>query len=170
MLDLDPGPPAGLVDACRVAVRARSLLADVGLRSHPKTSGSKGVHLLVPLAPGATCAATKRLARDVARTLAADDPAGVLDRMARHLRPGRVFVDWSQNDPGKSLVAAYSPRRGGDVPGASLPVTWTEVEDATRTADPRPLRVTWSGVLHRLRTLGDVSAPALVRDQVLPVP
>ncbi len=168
VVDLDPGPPAGLVEACRVALRVRAVLDDAGLLGVPKTTGGKGLHVFVPLAPGATYDATKRWARDFARGLAADDPAGVTDVMARARRAGRVFVDWSQNDPGKSTVAPYSPRADGPRPAASIPVSWGEVEAVAGSGDPRALPRLLDEVVARLETVGDLAAALLGGTQALP--
>ncbi len=167
VVDLDPGPPAGLVDACRVALRVRSLLTDAGLVGVPKTTGGKGMHVFVPLAPGATYDETKRWARTLARRLTTDDAGGVVDVMTKAKRAGKVFVDWSQNDPGKSTIAPYSPRAGGVAPAASIPVTWEEVDAVAQTSDPRSLPVRLEQVFERLDRVGDLAAPLLILDQHL---
>ncbi len=170
VVDLDPGPPAGRVHACAVALRVRHLLADAGLVGVVKTSGGKGMHVVVPLAPGATYDVTKAWVRDLARTLTAEDPGGVIDVMTKARRPGRVFVDWSQNDPGKSTVAPYSLRAGGVRPTVSLPVTWAEVEAVVHAGDDRGLPAGIPDARARLDRLGDLAAPALRREQSLPPP
>ena len=166
VFDLDPGPPAGFAQASAVAVQVRAMLAEVGLRSWPKTSGAKGLHVHVPLDESATYRETKGFARAVAATLARDRPDRVVDRMARALRPGKVFVDWSQNDPGKSTVAPYS-LRGLRVPTVATPLTWDEVAAAATGREVRPA----SGpeeVRRRLERYGDLLAPALTVGQRLP--
>lgn len=129
VFDLDPGAPAGLAQACAVALRVRELLDRAGLAGRPKVSGGKGVHVHAPLPAPAAYAETKAFARGAARTLARQTPDAVVDAMPRQRRAGRVFVDWSQNDPGKSTVAPYS-LRGGPVPRVAAPVSWAEIEDA----------------------------------------
>ncbi len=168
VIDLDPGPPAGILDACRVALRVRELLDEAQLTGVPKTTGGKGMHVFVPLGPGATYDATKAWARALARTLAADDPAGVVDVMTRARRAGRVFVDWSQNDAGKSTVAPYSPRAGGAEPAASVPVTWREVEEAVRSGTARGLPRLLRDVPPRLAELGDLSVIPAGKTQMVP--
>ena len=166
VLDLDPGLPAGMLQACQVALLLRAELDARGLASYPKTSGGKGLHVFVPV-QDATYEATKGLARTLARTLAARSPDLVVDRMTKALRTGRVLVDWSQNDPGKSTVAAYSPR-AGPTPTVSTPVTWREVETAVQHRDPRPLVPDLTGVRRRLAEHGDLFAPVLAGGQRLP--
>ncbi|MDH6576139.1 non-homologous end-joining DNA ligase [Kitasatospora sp. MAP5-34] len=132
IIDLDPGPGTTLVDCCAVALLARRELRADGLTAWPKTSGGKGLHLLVPLRP-----APERVATDYARQLAARlraaHPELVVDRMDKSLRTGRVFVDWSQNSSAKTTAAPYS-LRAGPRPGVSAPLTWTEVA-ACRSPD-----------------------------------
>ena len=168
VLDLDPGPPAGLLQACRVALLLRAELDALGLASYPKSSGLKGLHVFVPV-EGATYDATKALARSLARLLAARHPDAVVDRMTRSLRTGRVLVDWSQNDPGKSTVAPYSPRAAA-VPTVSTPVTWREVEAAVAAGEPARLVATLTTVHRRLGEHGDLFAPVLAGGQRLTAP
>jgi bifunctional non-homologous end joining protein LigD len=169
VLDLDPGEPAGLVEACRVALDVRDLLAGIGLASLAKVSGRKGLHVQVPLAPGHTYDETKAVARALAGALARVQPDRVVDRMAKGLRRGRVFVDWSQNDAGKSTVAPYS-LRAGTVPTVALPVTWEEVHTAVATGDAAGLVFGPGDALARVEELGDLFAPLLAGDQRLTVP
>jgi bifunctional non-homologous end joining protein LigD len=160
VFDLDPGPPAGLVDCCEIALLIRALLEDVGLVSLVKTSGGKGLHIYVPFNGSATYDDTKALAHGIAQLLTRHHSDRVVDRMDRSLRAGKVFVDWSQNDPGKSTVVAYS-LRGLDVPTVSLPVTWEEVEEALAAGDPSRLAFGPAETLERVQDLGDLFAPTL---------
>jgi bifunctional non-homologous end joining protein LigD len=129
VLDLDPGPPASVVDACRVAIAARDVLVADGLRPVVKTSGSLGVHVVAPLVPGHTFAQTKAYARRLAERLAADPALDglVVARTDRALRAGRVLVDWIANDLVRSIAAPYSPR-AMPWPVVSTPLRWEEVE------------------------------------------
>lgn len=129
VLDLDPGAPADVVACCAVALRLRELLAEDGLTARAKTSGSAGLHLLVPVRAGGA-GATSTYAKGLARRLAAEQPERVVWQMTRALRPDKVFVDWSQNSPAKTTVAAYS-LRGKHSPTVSTPVTWDEVAACT---------------------------------------
>ncbi|MEV1290282.1 non-homologous end-joining DNA ligase [Micromonospora sp. NPDC049679] len=165
VFDLDPGDPAGFPQACAVAIDVRAMLADVGLRGWPKTSGLKGLHLHVPLDGSATYADTKPFARAVAATLSRAQPDRVVDRMTRALRAGKVFIDWSQNDPGKSTVAPYS-LRGGPAPTVATPITWDEV--ARAAGDGTNPVYGPEQVRRRLDEHGDLLAPLLTTAQRLP--
>ncbi|MDP8927213.1 MAG: ATP-dependent DNA ligase, partial [Actinomycetota bacterium] len=167
--DLDPGPPARLLDACRVGLELRSLLDQLGIASRPKTSGGKGLHVYVPLNAPHSYAQTKTFARAVAGLLARRAPEKVVDRMARRLRAGKVFVDWSQNDPTKTTVAAYS-LRARERPTASTPVTWEEIADALETSDAKRLSFEANDVAKRVEELGDPFRPVLDVEQRLPSP
>ncbi len=168
VFDLDPGPPATVVDCCRVAVRIRALLADLGLSAWAKTSGWSGLHVYVPVNGTARHDETKGFARAVARLLEQDDPQSVTSQMARAKRPGKVFVDWSQNDAGKSTVAPYS-LRGWEVPTASTPVSWEEVEGVASAGDPLALTFLAEEALRRAEA-GDLFAPVATVTQQLPPP
>ena len=166
VLDLDPGPPAGLAEACDVALLVRAELDALGLRSWPKWSGGKGLHVHVPVT-GASWEATKGCARGLARELTARHPDLVVDRMTKALRVGRVLVDWSQNDPGKSTVAPWSAR-GAQVPTVAAPVTWQQVEHAAASREVRGLVLRLDEVAARLGEHGDLFAPMLEQRQQLP--
>ncbi|HET6831739.1 MAG TPA: non-homologous end-joining DNA ligase, partial [Solirubrobacterales bacterium] len=137
--DLDPGEPATIVECCTVAVRIRALFAELGLESFPKTSGSKGMQVYVPLNGELTYEVTKPYARAVARALESAEPDLVTSQMTKALRPGKVFVDWSQNTRTKTTVAAYSLRARSH-PTASAPLHWDEVEGAAGSDEPAALR------------------------------
>jgi bifunctional non-homologous end joining protein LigD len=161
VFDLDPGPPADIRDAARAAITLRERLAVDRLRGFAKTSGSVGIHVYVPLNGTATFADAKAYARDVARTLAAKQPARIIDRNPRKLREGKVLVDWVQNDPSRSMIAPYS-LRGTMFPTVSMPVTWEEVERGA------PLMFTADEVLSRVDAHGDLFADVLTLRQSLP--
>ena len=161
VIDLDPGPPAGLLDCARVALDVRERLENDGLRPLVKVSGMLGIHVVVPLASadGLTdFASTKAYARRLASDLAREDPDRVTDRMTRNERPGRVYIDWVQNDASRSTVAAYSPR-AGQRPTVSMPVTWEELERAVTHRDPRRLVFGIGDVPERVAEIGDLFAP-----------
>ncbi len=113
VFDLDPGPPATLLDCLRLSLHLRDRLKKIGLKIFPKTSGGKGLHLYVPLNTATTFDQTKIFARAIADQLVADDPAHVTANMSKALRSGKIFVDWSQNDDHKTTVCAYSLREPG---------------------------------------------------------
>lgn len=163
--DLDPGPPAGLMEAAEVALLLRRVLEGVGLRSWVKTSGGKGVQVFAPLnTPGVSYAATKAFARAVARVLAEQLPDRVVATVTRRERAGKVLVDWGQNDRHKSIVAAWS-LRGRPAPTVSAPVDWDELEAASR---PDDLVFSPEEALERLDRDGDAFAPVLSEVQELP--
>ena len=166
VFDLDPGAPATLIDACRVALRLRELLDEVGLQSWPKTSGGVGMHVYVPLNTPGTYDATKTFAHATARLLEQDDPDSVVSAMAKDRRAGKVFIDWSQNDKGKSTIVPYS-LRGFPVPTVSTPVTWDEVVHAATSGDARDVTFLADDALRRSRS-ADLFAPVLTTRQRLP--
>jgi bifunctional non-homologous end joining protein LigD len=163
IFDLDPGPRAGILDCARVALRLRAVLADLRLQSFAKTSGSVGIHVLVPLNVPHSYAQTKAFARGIARQLAAED-ASVTDRVRRSDRADRVLVDWLANEMSRSAVAPYS-LRAMDYPTVSTPVRWEELEGASGACD---LWFLAPDVLARARADGDPLAPALTILQRLP--
>jgi bifunctional non-homologous end joining protein LigD len=165
--DLDPGPPADIVDCCRVGVRIRDLFGELGLDSFPKTSGSKGLQVYVPLNTKTTYDQTKPFARTVAQALERDEPELVVSRMKKDLRRGKVLVDWSQNDRAKTTVAVYS-LRAREHPTVSMPVGWDEVEAALESGNADDLRFEAAAVLERIAERGDLFAPVLELKQKLP--
>ncbi|MEX0665940.1 MAG: non-homologous end-joining DNA ligase [Acidimicrobiia bacterium] len=166
VLDLDPGPPAGVLDCCRVALDLRGLFDQLGLVSVVKTSGGKGLHLALPVR-GATADDTKTFARALGEVLASQDPKRVTVVMAREQRRGKVFVDWSQNDRHKTTVCAYS-LRARERPFVSAPISWDEVVSAFDADDPTGLDFDTASVLDRVSSLGDLYEPNLGADQELP--
>jgi bifunctional non-homologous end joining protein LigD len=132
VIDLDPGPPAGLPECFEVAQLVRDRLADDGLEAQPKTSGRKGMQLVAELPGDETADDISAYVKDVADELARRRPDLIVARMARQLRPGKVFIDWSQNNAFKTTVAPYSLRAGA-LPTVSAPLTWEEVGEGTLT-------------------------------------
>ncbi|HEX9400399.1 MAG TPA: non-homologous end-joining DNA ligase [Anaeromyxobacter sp.] len=165
--DLDPGPPADVVTCCEVALLLRRLLDRLGLEAFPKTSGSKGLQVYVPLDGTAAYDETKAFAHAVARLLERVHPALVVERMTKSLRGGKVFVDWSQNDRNKTTVCAYS-LRARSRPTVSTPLRWRDVERAARTRRPDGLVLEARDVLARVAAVGDLFAPVLSLRQRLP--
>jgi bifunctional non-homologous end joining protein LigD len=165
--DLDPGAPADILDCSRVALRLRELFEGLGLRSFPKTSGSKGLQVYVPLNSDVTYERTKPFAHAVAQALERAEPKLVVSRMAKKLRKGKVFVDWSQNDQHKTTVAVYS-LRAKERPTASTPVEWGEVAGALEREDPEALSFEAAEVIERIEKRGDLFAPVLELSQELP--
>jgi bifunctional non-homologous end joining protein LigD len=153
VLDLDPGPPATVVECCRVALLLREVLVADGLEPVAKTSGSKGMQVYAALRE-TSAEKTSAYAHELAKRLEAEHPDLVVSRMTKTLRPHKVFVDWSQNNAAKTTVAPYS-LRARPRPTVSTPVTWAEVESC-RAADD--LVFTAPDVLARLEQHGDLFA------------
>jgi bifunctional non-homologous end joining protein LigD len=166
--DLDPGPPATIVECAEVAVRLREAFEHLGLRSFPKTSGSKGMQVYVPLNTPATYDQTKPFARGLAQVLERRHPELVVSDMKKTLRTGKVLVDWSQNDEHKTTVNVYS-LRARDRPTASTPLHWDEVEAVIGTRDPEALAFTSDEVLARVAEHGDLFRPVVELEQELPL-
>jgi bifunctional non-homologous end joining protein LigD len=167
VFDLDPGPPAGLIACARVAIYLKILFDAVGLQSVVKTSGSKGLQVYVPLNSPVTYGQTKAFAQAVARLLEREHPREVVSTMSKAVRPGKVFIDWSQNDEHKTAVAVYS-LRARERPFVSTPVSWDEVEAAAATNNPEVLAFDAPAVLARVAERGDLFAPLLTVEQQLP--
>ena len=167
VFDLDPGPGTSVVECCEVALRARAVLDAVGLVGWCKTSGSKGLQLYVPLnVEGVTHARAADFALAVGQVLERQLPGRVTTVMAKDVRPGKVFVDWSQNAHHKTTIAPYSLRARPE-PTVSTPVTWDEVEACA--AGDAELVFRAADVLERVERLGDLFEPVLTTTQELPV-
>ena len=164
VFDLDPGPPADIIDCCNVAVALRDLLAADGLTAFPKTSGNKGAQLYVPIAPAADSQRTSAYAKRLGDTLAEAVPDLIVSVMDKRLRTGKVFIDWSQNNAAKTTVAPYS-LRGVTRPTVSTPLTWDEVEQATDAAE---LRFEAGDVVSRVQEHGDLLADMPAASAPLP--
>jgi bifunctional non-homologous end joining protein LigD len=156
VFDLDPGPPATIVECCRVALLLRPLLAELGLAPMAKTSGGKGLQLYAAVT-GMASQETSDLAKQLAERLEQEQPRLVVSRMTKALRPGKVLIDWSQNNAAKTTVAPYSLRARAQ-PTVSAPVSWDEVEGCKRAAD---LVFTADDVVARLAESGDLFAATL---------
>jgi bifunctional non-homologous end joining protein LigD len=167
VFDLDPGEPAGLVECCEVALVLRGLFGQLGLESVVKTSGSKGLQVYLPLNTPVTYEQTKPFARRVAELLEQRMPELVVSRMTKRLRPGKVLVDWSQNDIHKTTVNVYSVR-ARERPTVSTPVSWEEVSSALKSADAELLTFETDQALARFEQQGDLFAPLLSVKQELP--
>jgi bifunctional non-homologous end joining protein LigD len=166
--DLDPGPPADVVDCCRVALRLRDLFGHFDVRCFPKTSGSKGMQVYVPLnSKKVNYDATKPFAKAIAQLLEKQTPDAVVSKMKRVEREGKVFVDWSQNHQRKTTVAVYS-LRARERQTASTPVTWDEVAEVADSGDKGRLVFESDAVLDRIESHGDLFAPVLELEQELP--
>jgi bifunctional non-homologous end joining protein LigD len=166
--DLDPGPPADVVDCCRVALRLRDMFGHFGVRSFPKTSGSKGMQVYVPLnRKDVSYDDTKPFAKAIAQLLEKQTPEKVISKMKKVEREDKVFVDWSQNHRSKTTIAVYSMRARAR-PTCSTPLTWDEVEECADSGDGSPLVFEAGDVLERIEQHGDLFAPVLELEQELP--
>jgi bifunctional non-homologous end joining protein LigD len=166
--DLDPGAPAGIVQCCEVALQLRDLFSELGLSCYPKTSGSKGMQVYVPLnSARMTYEQTKPFAHAVADLLERRHPALVVSRMVKSRRRGKVLIDWSQNDEHKTTVAAYS-LRAGRAPSASTPLEWEEVERCADSGDAGALDFDPRELPARVAERGDLFAPVESERQRLP--
>ena len=165
--DLDPGPPATIVECAEVALRLREAFEHLGLEAFPKTSGSKGMQVYVPLNTPATYAQTKPFARGIAQVLERRHPELVVSDMKKTLRTGKVLVDWSQNDEHKTTVNVYS-LRARERPTVSTPLHWEEVEGVLESGDPETLAFTSDAGLARVAEHGDLFAPVIELEQELP--
>ena len=168
VFDLDPGAPATAIECCRVALTLQGMFENLGLQSFVKTSGKKGLQLYVPLNdPDVTFAQTKPFAKTVAELLEEAQPELIVSRMTKTERPGKVLIDWSQNDHNKTTVCVYS-LRAAERPTVSTPLEWDEVRAALDGGDPDTLRFEAGQVLERIAERGDLFAPVLSLAQKLP--
>ena len=167
VFDLDPGPPANIVQCARVGLWVREIFDHFGLRSFPKTSGSKGLQIYVPLNTETSYEQTKSFAHAVARLLEQERPEVVVSDMKKAVRTNKVFVDWSQNDEHKTTISVYS-LRAREHPTVSTPVTWDEVEQALKKKDAARLVFEAKDVLARVGKMGDLFEPVQKLTQKLP--
>jgi bifunctional non-homologous end joining protein LigD len=157
VFDLDPGPPATIVECCTVAGWLRTELESRGLVAVPKTSGSKGLQLYARLDPPWPWEKAHGQAHEIAQLMESEHPGEVLSNMRKDLRQGKVLIDWSQNHAAKTTIAPYS-LRALSVPSVSTPVTWDEVDQGAKGGGDK-LRFLAPQVLERVGTLGDLFAP-----------
>jgi bifunctional non-homologous end joining protein LigD len=167
VFDLDPGPPANIVQCSQVGLWVREIFEHFGLQSFPKTSGSKGLQVYVPLHTPTSYDQTKPFAHALARLLEQEHPDLIVSDMKKAVRTNKVFVDWSQNDEHKTTVSIYS-LRARERPTASTPVSWEEVEHTLKKKDPGLLVFEAPQVLERVDKMGDLFEPVLKLKQKLP--
>jgi bifunctional non-homologous end joining protein LigD len=168
VFDLDPGEPANILDCARVALILRELLSRLQLSSWVKSSGQKGLHVLVPLnSPNATFEDTKKFSKAVAVILEKNYPDLVTSKMAKEARKGRVFINWSQNDSSLTMICAYS-LRAREKPYVSFPLGWQELEQLAGTGDPERLQIQHAEAVRRAEEAGDMFGEVLTKQQKLP--
>ena len=167
VFDLDPGPPANIVQCCQVAMWLREIFEHLGLQSFAKTSGSKGMQLYIPLNTPTTFDKTKLFSHALAQLLEQEHRELVVSDMKKSLRTGKVFVDWSQNDEHKTTIGVYS-LRAREHPTVSTPISWDEVERALKKKGAGLLVFEASQVIARFEKKGDLFEPVLELKQKLP--
>ena len=167
IFDLDPGPPADIVACCQVAFWLKEIFDRFNLQAFPKTSGSKGLQIYVPLNTPVTYDDTKGFSHALARLLEDQHRDLIVSDMKKTLRVGKVFVDWSQNDEHKTTINVYS-LRARERPTVSTPVSWEEVEHCLKKKDPNLLVFDSHQVLARMEKNGDLFAPVQTLEQRLP--
>src|SRR6266404_9039768 len=167
VFDLDPGPPANIVQCAQVGLWVREIFDHFGLQSLPKTSGSKGLQIYVPLNTKTTYEQTKSFAHALARLLEHEHADLVVSDMKKAVRTNKVFVDWSQNDQHKTTISVYS-LRARERPTVSTPITWDEVERTFKKKDAQHVVFEAPEVLKRVEKLGDLFEPVLKLKQKLP--
>jgi bifunctional non-homologous end joining protein LigD len=158
VFDLDPGPPADIVQCCQVGLWLRNLLSEMKLKSFAKTSGSKGLQIYVPLNTTVNYDQTKDLSRSLAQHLEREHDDLVTSNMSKAARKGKVFVDWSQNDEHKTTICVYS-LRAREEPTVSTPVKWDEVQNCLKKKKADLLKFHSDQVLARVEKLGDLFDP-----------
>jgi bifunctional non-homologous end joining protein LigD len=167
VFDLDPGEGAGILNCAEVAFWLKEKLDRLKLASFPKTSGSKGIQVYVPLNTPVTFDHTKIASRQIAGAVAADHPDSVVTNMLKKLRVRKVLIDWSQNDTHKTTVCVYS-LRATPRPQVSTPLGWPELRKLWQRGDPDAFRFSPDAVLERVRQHGDVFDPVLKLKQKFP--
>lgn len=167
VFDLDPGPPANIIQCAQVGLWVRKIFDHFGLQSIPKTSGSKGMQIYVPLNTKTSYEQTKSFAHAVARLLEQEHPDLVVSDMKKAVRTNKIFVDWSQNDQHKTTISVYS-LRAREHPTVSTPITWDEVEQALKKKDAARLVFEAKDVLARVEKMGDLFEPVQKLKQKLP--
>ena len=167
VFDLDPGEGTSAVHCTAVAFWLKTKFAAFGLEAFPKTSGSKGIQVYVPLNTPATFDQTKSAARQIADAIGTEHPNEVVTKMAKALRKNKVLIDWSQNDHFKTTVSVYS-LRATPRPQVSTPLTWAELKRLGQRSDPAAFRFSPDDVLRRVKRHGDLFAPVLTLKQKLP--
>ena len=164
VLDLDPGEGSDILTCCRVALILRAYLGRLGLHAWPKTSGSKGLQLYVPLNNGTTFEVTRAFAESLARLAESEHPDLITSVIEKVSRRKKVLIDWAQNAPSRTTVAVYSVR-AREFPSVSMPVTWDEVEGSDSAA---AFRFDTAAALERIDDVGDLMSPVLTETQELP--
>ena len=168
VFDLDPGEPADILDCGRVALHLNDVFTSLGLQCFVKVSGSKGLHLAVPLNTTTTYEVTQSFAKTIAELGQRQLPDRVVSEMSKELRRGKVLIDWSQNSDFKTTVAVYAMRAKHGGPFISMPVTWEELARAVKRGSDKDLFFTPAAAVKRIKRLGDLFEPVLSMKQEIP--
>lgn len=168
VFDLDPGEGTSLVTCAEIGFSLKALLEANGLECFAKVSGSKGLQIYVPLNTKVTYERTRSFAQSVAVALERQNPKQVVSEMAKNLRHGKIFIDWSQNSDFKTTIGVYSLPAKGNEPFVSMPVMWDELAELRRNGDPTALCFLPEAALKRADGQGDLFAPLLSLQQSLP--
>jgi len=168
VFDLDPGPPADVLSCAQVAVWLKSIFDHFKLKSFAKSSGSKGIQLYIPLNTPVDYDTTSAFAQSFAIALENAHPDLVVSKMAKNLRNGKVFIDWSQNVDFKTTVCVYSPRAKREAPFISMPLEWKELENALAKQNAEAFYFEPEEAIKRVQKIGDLFEPVLTLKQKLP--
>jgi bifunctional non-homologous end joining protein LigD len=168
VFDLDPGAGADILDSCKAALLVKDVLDRLDLKSFVKVSGSKGIHLHVPLNTEVSYESTQPFAKSIAQLLESEHPDLIVSQMPTAKRRGKVFVDWSKNSEHKSTVAVYSLRAKAERPFVAMPVSWDELNRALKREDANALFFAPDAALERVKKSGDLFAASLTLKQKLP--
>jgi bifunctional non-homologous end joining protein LigD len=168
VFDLDPGEGVDVLACAEVAFLLKDVLERMKLKSFAKVSGSKGIQLSIPLNTPVTYGTTQPFAKGLADLMVQQHPQLVVAEMTKSLRPGKVFIDWSQNSDFKTTVGVYSLRAKSEGPTVSMAVEWDELERALKSSDRNRLSFETEAALKRLEKTGDPFAPVLKLKQKLP--
>lgn len=168
VFDLDPGDGADILSCAQVALILRDMLEEMKLASYVKTSGQKGLHVFVPLNnQETTFEDIKKFSKAMAEILQSNYPEMVTAKMAKEYRKGKVFINWSQNDPGKTMICVYS-LRAREKPVVSCPLAWKELEETAGRGRPEVLDILHDDAVRRAEKTGDLFRDVLTKKQKFP--
>lgn len=168
VFDLDPGPPATAIESAKVAFWLKEIFDRLGLQSFAKFSGSKGIQVYIPLNTPVTYDVTSEFAHNIAKFLHQAHPEAVVSEMAKKLREGKVFIDWSQNSKSKTTILVYSLRAKRELPYVGIPFSWDELEKLLKKGDPDKFLIGPEDALKRIERFGDLFEPVQTLKQSIP--
>lgn len=168
VFDLDPGSPADILSCAQVALWLREILEKMELKCCVKVSGSKGIQIYVPLNTQTDFEVTSEFALTIARKLEELQPSRIVSKMAKELRNGKVFIDWSQNSDFKTTVCVYSLRASRETPYVSVPLKWNELQRALAKNSIDALYFEPEAAIQRAERFGDLFGTVLELKQKFP--